>query len=153
MENLFMSLNNFLCVLPIWKSWEKGDYITTITISFVSTMSIISHLAENHKHGMPGLLGLSKSASYYANRLDVFGSILTNIRFVWLYYQKYKLSIKPILENKSLLIAFLLSGACMKISEYDNQNVSLKPRYLVLHGLWHLSIYPIMHSFLTNLIY
>lgn len=48
-----------------------------------------------------------------------------------------------------LIVLTLLSFICLRISEYDNQNVLLKGRYLFFHSLWHLSIYPIMDRFLS----
>ena len=75
-----MCLNNLPCVLPMITSYKNNDMITFGTIGYVASMSAISHLLENHKHGMPGFF--QTNWSYFFNRLDVIGSILTISRFV-----------------------------------------------------------------------
>ncbi len=145
MENLWMCLNNLPCILPMINSYKNNDMITFSTIGYVASMSAISHLLENHKHGMPGFF--TTNLSYFFNRLDVIGSVLTIIRFLYLYYVKYGFNLQPI--NKYLIILTLLSFMCLKISEYDNQNILLKGQYIFFHSLWHISIYPIMDSFLS----
>lgn len=153
MENLWMCLNNLPALLPISIASHYNDRITAGCITFVSSMSAISHLLENHKHGMPGFISISKSCSYFFNRLDVLGSIMTITRFMYIYYQKYGMSVDPLIKNKGIVLMALLSMLCNMISEYDNQNVFLKNRYLLLHSIWHITIYPIMYLYLKNIIY
>jgi hypothetical protein len=151
-ENLLVAFSNFPCVYPISQSYDKGDYLTTSVIAFVSIASFVSHLIENHKHGMPGI-GFSKKVSYYSNRLDVLGCVLAGSRFAYLYYAKYGLPIDIILANK--LTFLLLTGPVilLKISEYDKYNPKLKYRYIITHSIWHMSIFMAMNYFLSTFIY
>ena len=59
MENLLVSLTNLTCLLPLYTTIINKDYYTFMSILFVSLASVISHLVENHKHGMPGYIGYS----------------------------------------------------------------------------------------------
>src|SRR3989304_7064998 len=110
--NLFVALSNFTCVYPIYTSFKSHDYITTMIISFVSLFSFLSHLFENHKHGMKGIIK-SKKISYILNRLDVLGCIFVIIRFGYLYYIKYGLNFLNIIYIK-LFLSFVFNI----ISEY-----------------------------------
>lgn len=148
-----MCLNNLPALIPLRRSYMFDDMVTFGTIGYVSSMSAISHLLENHKHGMPGFIPNSSITSWFFNRLDVLGSALVVLRFSYLYYKKYGFNVKPLTDNITLVIASVLSFMCQRISEYDNKNVSLKNRYLLFHSAWHLSIYPIMDMFLSVLIY
>ena len=149
--NVWMSANNILSIVPIYKSYTKKDYITTGTIGFVSFMSVISHLAENHKHGMLGI-GWRTNTSYILNKLDVAGSIMVIVRFAYLYYNKYG-TIIPKVRHRSICLMSLFAVIFMKISEYDKYNDQLRSMYIIFHSIWHLSIYPIMNKFLTDSIY
>src|SRR5258708_11884545 len=122
MENLWMCFNNLPVIFPLYTTYKGNDYITFGSILYVSSMSAISHLLENHKHGMPGFFNISPSLSYFFNRLDVLGSVLTVCRMAYLYYKKYSFNIYPLIHNYQLLMLLLISFACLKISEYDNQN-------------------------------
>ena len=62
--------------------------ITFYCILYVSVLSFISHLVENHKHDMPGV-GFPKKFSYIMNRLDVLGCLIVLYRLVDLYITKY----------------------------------------------------------------
>src|SRR5665648_393423 len=99
MYNLITAITNAPCIYPIYLSYAKSDYITTSILSFVSVASIVSHLAENHKHGMPGLFNISTNTSYILNRLDVFGAIMTGMRITYLYYQKFGLNVNVFFKH------------------------------------------------------
>lgn len=144
MENFIVAFSNLPVLLPIRESWKQGDTLTATTIGFVGLASFISHLAENHKHGMPGI-GLSKQVSYFLNRLDVLGCFLTGTRLGYLYYMKHGITIYPIAKRDIICasFAFLL----LKISECDKYNSKLKWIYIPLHSLWHISIFMIMNRF------
>lgn len=69
-ENLIVAVSNFPAIYPIITCYQNQDYITLITIGFVAIASLLSHVVENHKHGMPGI-GVSNQISYLLNRFDV----------------------------------------------------------------------------------
>jgi len=146
MENLITTLTNLPMLAPIYYAYSNTDYLTTFIISFVFTGSFISHLIENHKHGMPGFIKVSKNTSYYWNRMDVIGCVLVIFRFVHLYFKH----IPDITIIDMILILFALS--LNVISEYDKFNPQLKwfP-YLTLHSLWHIMAGHLMYIFLQKI--
>ena len=150
--NLVLALSNFPVIYPVYQSIINNDYWTTVPIVFVGAMSFVSHLVENHKHGMPGI-GFSESTSYILNRLDVLGSIMTGSRFAYLYYQKFGFSLTGIVQNKFLFCWALLSFLFLRISEYDKYNPKLQNKYIVTHCAWHFNIYMVMNYFLKYVIY
>ena len=58
MENVIVALSNYPAILPINTALDNRDFGTFAVINFVATASFISHLFENHKHGMPGVLNI-----------------------------------------------------------------------------------------------
>lgn len=89
-ENLLVALSNVLCYYPIRTALQNSDYLTASSIIFVSVFSVVSHLVENHKHGMTGIW-LSKEVSYFLNRLDVLSCFIVIIRFGYLFYSKFSI--------------------------------------------------------------
>ena len=152
MENIIVALSNYRIVYPICLSYSNRDYLTLTIIIILGLGSFISHLIENHKHGMSGI-GFSIRLSYYLNRFDVFMCILISCRLVFLYYYKYKLNIMPIINSKLLMIKFVFSLLFMIISEYDKYNPKLKYLYIITHCIWHMSIFSTLYDFLNTLIY
>ena len=118
--------------------------------AFVGSFSFLSHLAENHKHGMPGI-GFSPNVSYILNRFDVLGVVLVALRMIYLYYWKRGISITLFLENPYLTSLLILAVACNLISEHDKYNQELKWRYIVCHSIWHTSIFWIANKFYIKL--
>lgn len=150
-QNIIVALSNLPAIYPITVSFMQGDYLTCCCISFVTFFSFTSHLAENHKHGMPGI-GFSKRTSDYLNKMDILGCALTGIRFSYLYYNLY--GFRPvILSNPWLCAASVISLCFGKLSEYKKYDSRLQNRYIITHCLWHLSIFPIIGKFLTEFIY
>lgn len=148
MENLFMALSNLTCILPIYTSWRFKDGKTCLCLCLVSTASFVSHLVENHKHGMPGFFPeMKRSVSYAWNRIDVLGCLILISRLLYLYVNIYGLILEVQLLPLSLPILLNL------ISEYDQYNPDLKIRYLCLHSLWHLMVFINLNIFLTTYIY
>lgn len=140
-----------MCWLPIYQAYKYADYWTTGVISFVSVASIFSHLIENHKHGMPGY-GFSSWTSRLYNKLDVFGSMLTIFRMMQLYYIKYGLDLFPLWYKKYLIAALFGSFLCLRLSERDHSSAT-RDKYMILHIIWHVTIYPIMYLYLKDVIY
>lgn len=153
--NILVAGSNVFGLCPIMRSYQRQDYITTGAIGFVTGASFLSHLIENHKHGMPGLacFGFSTNTSYFLNRLDILGCILVSCRLGYLYLKKHSLSLRPILNSKYLLIGSLFALSLNLISEYDKYNINLKGMYIMTHICWHTSIFLIIDKFLQNIIY
>lgn len=152
MENIIVTLTNLPCIYPIYISYKNKDYITTTSITYVASASIISHLFENHKHGMPGF-GLSQNVSYILNRLDVFGSVLVISRFAYLLYKKYGFNKNIVTQNYKLTFSAIVCAIFLRISEYDKYNTELKNMYIVTHSIWHMGIFTVMGKVLQDLIY
>lgn len=150
--NIFVAATNFPVFVPVATAMARRDMLTAITISYVGAASFLSHLVENHKHGMPGI-GFSKKTSYLLNRLDVLGCILVGVRFGYLYLVKYGFSIGIILDNKLLFSSFCIPFIFMRISEYDKYNPALKNMYIATHSIWHLTIFMVIDVFLKKFIY
>lgn len=148
-----MALTNIPAISPIYTTFMKGDSLTLVSIAFVALASFVSHLVENHKHGMPGLeYGFLKSQtiSYVLNRIDVIGCYLALARFGYLlvYHQSYVIYITWVDQFQ---LALALALLC--ISEYDKYNPALKPIYIMTHSAWHVYIFYLMHKFLNKYIY
>jgi hypothetical protein len=152
MDNLLVAISNLPALSVIKRSFLYGDYYTTTVVSFVSSMSFVSHLIENHKHGMPGI-GFSQKISYIFNRLDVLGAALTISRFVYLYYSKYGTNFDILIENSNFNILFVFAFFMLAVSEYDKYNKKLKSIYILTHSIWHISIFTLMDHFLSTMIY
>lgn len=151
-RNFVVAASNFTCIYPITKAVANGDYVTAAAISFVSAASIISHLVENHKHGMPGI-GLSKRVSYILNRFDVLGCGLVTCRLGYLYLSKYGLSLSVFSGNRLLLLGAGMAFLFLRVSEHDKYNAKLRNIYMVTHCVWHLAIFKIIGWFLMKIIY
>ena len=151
--NIITAISNLTVLYPLYSSFVHADYLTFIPIIFVGSASFISHLFENHKHGMPGIANVSVNISYFLNRLDVAGVAITISRLLYIYYQKHGTDISTILGNKTLCISLVCSFLLNIISEYDKYNSSLRSTYVITHSLWHISIYIIMGLFMKTFIY
>jgi hypothetical protein len=151
--NLITAFTNVTCVFPLYQSIIQRDWITTCTIGFVAVASFVSHLVENHKHGMVGFFEVGKQTSWILNRFDVVGSIGTISRLLYLYYQKYGTNLTPVKLNPMKWILMLMPLVFLRISEYDKYNEALRMRYVVTHSIWHLSVFGSMNYFLENFIY
>lgn len=152
MENIVVAFSNAPCIYPLYITYKNKDWITFSSVAFVSGASFVSHLFENHKHGMPGL-GLSTNTSYILNRFDVLGCVIVITRVAYLFYKKYGFDSTVVKENYLLVLAASLCGICLRISEYDKYNPKLKTMYIATHSVWHVGIFLVMGRFLSNLIY
>lgn len=143
-ENIIVAITNITALLPIITTWNRGDYVTMSCIVFVAIASFISHLFENHKHGMPGLMStISPRVSYLLNRFDVFGVTLTALRFFWLIV--HHCDVYWFVQHASLLVLLCLCSGLNVYSEYDKYNPDLKTGYIITHSMWHLSIFVLLH--------
>ena len=150
--NIIVAFSNIPCIYPILLSLKNRDHITTIAITYVAAASFLSHLVENHKHGMPGI-GFSKQTSYMLNRLDVAGCFIMAFRIGYIYFSKYGFSFDTINKNKFTFMLYFLPFILMRISEYDKYNPNLRSMYIITHSIWHISIFSTIHHFLKNFIY
>jgi hypothetical protein len=151
LRNILVAFSNTFAIFPIYQSIIYGDYLTCLVLTFV-TSSFISHLVENHKHGMPGI-GFSKNISYFLNRLDVFGCVMVILRLMYLYWLTNGFYLMWIYNNNIIVYWSLITFSLNFISEYDKYNVTLQPLYLVTHILWHINIFLLIDYFLRHLIY
>lgn len=147
LANIFVAVTNFPVVFPVITACGHGDVVTACVITYVGLASFISHLAENHKHGMAGI-GFSREISYFLNRLDVLGCVLTVMRLGYLYYMRYGVGIM----DSRMLILFV-PIVFLQISEYDKYNPALKNVYILYHSIWHITVYMSIDVFLRDFIY
>lgn len=152
MENIIVAISNLPSLYPIYISYMNEDYTTCASMAFVAGASFISHLIENHKHGMPGI-GFSITTSRVANKFDVLGCYGVISRFAYLYYKKYGFDFNVVKKHYPLSCYAILCFICLYISERDKYNPALKKRYIGAHITWHMGIFTVMGKFLSNLIY
>jgi len=152
LENLIVAFSNIPCLWSISQAFRNNDLLTAGIIANVGLASFLSHLVENHKHGMPGI-GFSNKISYYLNRMDVAGCIFVISRLLYLYYHKYGCNLNPIVDDLQLCTLLLVSLHLLRISEFDKYNPELKYIYIATHSFWHISIFTTMNLFLSRFIY
>ena len=146
--NLLTAGSIFPCVFPIWCALAAGDIITACCLIFVSVASVISHLWENHKHGMKSITPINKSTSIILCQIDKFAAICTIIRLIYLYVQIYGFDFSRLLSYPLMFLPFLF----LFVSEYDKYNPKLKWMYLATHPIWHLTAFIAMDFFLKTFI-
>lgn len=146
MLNLLTSVTNFTAYYPIAYAMQRKDYLTASTIALAAGASIISHLFESHKHNMWGF-GTNVEVSYYLNRMDVVGVVLTVSRCAYLWYQS-NLGVTLFKHHFELCLAAAGAYICNLISEQDSGYYY----YLPLHCIWHMSIFLILQRFLILVI-
>lgn len=144
--NIMMAVSNLTCILPIYCCYTHQDYISMCCIGSLSIFSMISHLIENHKHGMMGIPGISKEQSILFNRLDVLFCYIVIFRL--LYLCNYGM-----LLSQYYFMTIIPCCALMVISEYDKYNIQLQTRYLITHSIWHFTVFLIMNKFLRLNVY
>ena len=140
MENIFVASTNIFVVYPIFECYLARDYLTASVLAFVGFFSFVSHLAENHKHGMPGVLGVDRCDSYLLNRLDVLGVILTVLRVGYVFLNGIQMTFIFIYEYPYLLFAFFVLVFFNLSSEFD-KTPDTKYLYVFLHSVWHIGIF------------
>lgn len=141
-ENIFTTVSNITCLIPLYYSIKRKDYISAIAIFFVSMASTISHWVENHKHNMKGN-GYSKKVSELWNKLDKLGVFLVSVRFLTLIKSSDHMY-QILFKNKTAFVYLISSFSCGFISEADHHSPGWKKCYIVTHSIWHLTIYPLM---------
>ncbi len=125
--NLSLALSNIFVLYPINRALNNNDIITAIVLANVGWWSAISHLVENHKHNMPGI-GLSKGASYWLNKADVFSVVIVIIRMLMI------IDYTVIFDRIPHVIIVCIINL---LSEMDIM-------YVLLHNIWHITVYLLM---------
>ena len=146
MENLWMALTNLPILAPIHLACKNNDYWSCFVVGFVFVASFVSHLVENHKHGMPGFIKVSERVSYWWNRADVFGCGLVVGWAIVLYVVH-----RPPITYWDVLVTGV-SLVINVVSEYDKYNASLKwVPYMMLHSIWHVMAGYLLFMFLHKI--
>lgn len=153
MENIITAVTNIVCILPIYRALQNQDVLTALVITTVGLASTISHLAENHKYGMPGVLGVTQRTSWILNQMDIAAELLTLCRLLFLYLLIYGWSLTPFYVNPVECMSMLSPLTLLRISSYNNQNAQWKPIYLVCHNLWHITVFYSIYHYLTYFVY
>ena len=131
--NLITALSNFTCIFPIGLCFRNRDYITLFVLLFLSTFSFISHLIENHKHGM-GLPQHSEKLSFWTNRMDGLGCLILGIRMIPMLWKVLRLLSGPFILSSLGLFALLL------ISESE-KTIKTRTRFIITHSIWHIGAF------------
>lgn len=132
MENWIVASSNAPVIMCIYYAWCNRDFISSMLLAFVGFASFVSHLVENHKHGMPGAIKVSQSASLAWNTLDKIGVFLCVVRGIQLFWNH--------IPSLWLLICMGLSLLLNLISESD-KTPATKTRFIILHCAWHVTIF------------
>ncbi len=144
MENWILTITNLPISYPLALMWKRNDFKSFTLLSGLGICSIVSHLGECHRKGMSGALDFSDLSSWRWNKADQVGTYLIISRLIYLFWKKNvgsrELMINNLSENRILFLFFSLAGFALRISEWTNS----QPLYLLLHSIWHISVYPIM---------
>ena len=153
--NYITAISNITCYFPIVATYRRKDYLTCGALCFVSAASFVSHLFETHKHDMSGIMPVSKTTSYFLNRIDVLGCSIISIRLLYLFLIKMenKKIIFQMMKHYKTLLLCSLPLLLLTISETDKLNPRLRTRYVITHSLWHLTVFPAINYLLKKIIY
>src|SRR5437868_14932515 len=149
MQNVVTTITNLTCLLPLYLCYINKDYMTLYLITIVSIASLLMHVMENHHHGMPGLLNVSKQTSWMFNQIDISCALVTAAWLLYLYYNKYGLSIVRQTEVMWLLSPFLF----LLLSNYDKYNAAWRTWYIITHSIWHITVFLSIYYYLNHFIY
>jgi energy-converting hydrogenase Eha subunit G len=143
MENWIIALSNLPALAPLYLALVvHRDLLTTLCLALVATASFVSHLLENHKHGMPGAWpGISAASSIAWNRWDRLGVLLCCTRGAWLFWHK-----PPTLW---LLASMLAASGLNLLSEWD-KTPETRTFFIVTHSLWHVCIFTCIALYLSG---
>lgn len=148
--NIINGLSNFPVIYVIHSSLQQGDRITAGVSLFVGLGSLFSHLGENHKHNLPGILGLTHHQSYLLNRIDVLGATLTFMRSLMIYYNSYGLNLYYFYINPNFTKLLLLAGTLNLISERVPIIANNPLLFTMVHSTWHIMSFTLLNYFLNN---
>jgi len=148
--NLVNGFSNFPVIYVINSCLQKNDKITACISLFVGLASFLSHLAENHKHNLPGVLGLNPRQSYLLNRIDVLGALLTSMRAMVIYHNRYGFSLNYFYMNIKftylLLPAIILNILSERLPIIANNPIL----FTLTHSTWHITIFSLFNYFIND---
>ena len=151
--NIVNALSNYPVLNVIHTSLKRQDYVTASIGIFIGIASPLSHIAEKHKHGLPGVFNITKHQSYLLNRLDVLGATMTFARAIYLYYINYGCSLDYFANNPTFTGLLLVAGAMNLISEKIPYIANDHLLYTITHSTWHILIFTLLNTFLINIYY
>lgn len=130
MWNAIIAITNFAALYPLNQSIINRDPLTSFLIFSAYLASFISHLAENHKGRLPGLMGVSTKTSWILNKIDVVAAWFLFLRLFYLYgFSGW---------NYPMLISAFV---CSILSEWVPK-ISKNPLgHTITHSLWHILIF------------
>ena len=148
--NIINAFSNLTAVDTLITCLQQKDYTTVFCIIFAALSSFFSHLAENHKHNLPGVLGLTPRQSYILNRIDVLAVSVTIAKMIVIYYHRYGTSLFYFKIHPKftllLLIALILNLASERVPV-----IAENPAYYSwCHSTWHILIFILVREFLIN---
>ena len=149
--NIILAITNLSAILPIYLSVIHNDRYTAAVLLAVAIASFLSHLVENHKHGMPGI-GFPRIISIVLNKIDVVCCIFVFARIGYISVATYVSKIFWLIINKNIYL-YALPLILNIVSEYDKYNPKYKYFYVWIHSVWHISIFISIYFFLLNYIY
>lgn len=140
MENLYVALSNAVAVYPIWLARERpADCWLLVGVALASA---VSHLVENHKHDMPGVLPwLPPRISFWINRVDAIFAFCAIARFSYLY-----LFYAKSVDLKVVIVA-IVAVMVNLISESDTGKLV----YIPWHIVWHLMAFSLVANVLQSI--
>lgn len=145
--NLITAFSNISVLYPLYISNEAGDTITTNLLWLMFFASAISHLIENHKHGM-GTKIIPEWVSLAANKIDVLMCIVLVINYSILFCVHYQFDntfslVKPFVARpfKIALLVLLPHIYLMNRISESEKTIKTRKRYVILHSLWHFFIF------------
>lgn len=141
--NIVTAMTNAEAIYPLYVCYKAGDPSMAYLVAVAATASLVSHLFENHKHGMEGF-GFSRRISIATNVVDILASLIligTVGKMAWNLY----------LKGDSLFLAkiFACYGVCnvfLLLNESD-YSASTQRRYLVCHNIWHIGVFTTLRVF------
>lgn len=148
--NIVNAASNLPVVGVIKTSLSNKDYLTFGCALFIGIASPLSHLAENHKHGLAGVLGVSEKTSYLLNRMDVAAALTMFLRSLFIYYNRYGLDPTFFSKHKNFTMLLLIAGGLNLISERIPSVANNKIMYTITHSTWHFMIFSLFEYFLKQ---
>ncbi len=147
MENVLVACSNVCALYPISLAYNAGDHVGTFVLSASLVTSFISHLVENHKHGMPGFVRVSNHTSLLWNRADVVCAYGVVLYVGWIYFAKF-----PYGFYDAKMVHLAIALACGAISEWDKSAATKWRVFIPFHCAWHVLIFYLVGKVL-NVVY
>ena len=140
--NIILSISNLIGLLALYNFYINNNYLLTISLLSVITMSALHHLSETNEvgHNLPGLhIPMLYKYSHVLRYIDICSACVFTISVIY----SYGLSNIRRFSNNHLAIiclAFMCSFFCDFIIR---KNPIL---YLIFHIIWHSGIYYIIYK-------